>query len=398
MAAFILVIWFTRKDSFLPTTSSSTSSHTSISTTVQLETAADHNLAALPTPTGCTPREALVQGGFFRALWQGEGFTTHTRCPSFSYLLDIAVAMQQQHRQKDANIVMFDVGCNKGYDTAAVFELWRPSTGLTRRSLGEFIISARASSDPDTAKGVCSDADSSFGEAYKTYTPPPANKQGGLQVHCFEPSSLNHELLQQVHTHFFDKLPADEAERLQVHRMAFSNITGTTFFSKDCATESCHIQASGSRADVVNVTTVDAMVAQLQLDSLFLLKIDTEGFDPLVLHGAQGTLAAHKVTILQFEYHQLGVWRQHSLQDITQWLDSLGYVCYFDGTLLTMLTGCWDPLLEFRQWSNVVCTLKNHLAHKVLASYSLAPFEGRFRKLALLGGGQTGVDDDVKIT
>jgi hypothetical protein len=50
------------------------------------------------------------------------------------------------------------------------------------------------------------------------------------------------------------------------------------------------------------------MFESLQLQRLFMLKIDTEGFDPLVLRGARKTLAGHKVDLLLFEYNSGGVW------------------------------------------------------------------------------------------
>jgi hypothetical protein len=50
------------------------------------------------------------------------------------------------------------------------------------------------------------------------------------------------------------------------------------------------------------------MVDSLQLQRLFMLKIDTEGFYPLVLRGARKTLAGHKVDLVLFEYNSGGVW------------------------------------------------------------------------------------------
>lgn len=339
----------------------------------------------LPTPAACSPEDAIAQAGIVRAILQSQAFTRQSSCPSFAYLLDVAATVAVDSKE---DLVMLDIGCNKGYDTAAAFELWRPSIGLARGSLGDFISKTRGGrNDLLTVRGVCSDSMASFGEAYKSYSAPPAypKQRGGLKVHCFEPSALNYDLLQQVHTHFFGNLTSDEAQRLQVHRLAFSNATGTTFFSSNCNTELCHIQSTAQNSDVVNVTTVDAMLERLQLNKVFIVKVDTEGFDPLVLQGAKNALAAHKVTILQFEYHQLNAWRNSSLESVTKWLDSLGYVCYLDGKVLALLTGCWDPQLEFRQWSNVVCTIKGHPVHRVLATYSLAPFEGRYRATALQG-------------
>lgn len=50
------------------------------------------------------------------------------------------------------------------------------------------------------------------------------------------------------------------------------------------------------------------MMEQLGLQRLFMLKIDTEGFDVLVLQGARKALAAHKIDIVLFEYHGIGLW------------------------------------------------------------------------------------------
>jgi hypothetical protein len=114
------------------------------------------------------------------------------------------------------------------------------------------------------------------------------------------------------------------------------------------------IQGSSSTAGAattrVPLTTVDAMMRSLQLQRLFMLKIDTEGFDPLVLRGARKSLAEHKVDLLLFEYNDGGVWgadgltlkvgscimrgrtRLHStcsVQTVTSELESFGYICYF---------------------------------------------------------------------
>lgn len=262
------------------------------------------------------------------------------------------------------------------------FELWRPQLGLTRRTLGKYVVAARGTTDPNVGKGVCNDADAAFGERY-TLPAAAQIKDGGMRVHCFEPSQANYDLLQSAHTHFFADKPQDQ-DRLQVRRLAFSNYTATTFFSKGCNTELCQIQATGENADVVAVTTVDAMADKLKLDQLFWLKTDTEGFDPLVLQGAYNTLSTHKVTLLTFEYHGIGMWGKdgHTLQNVVHWLDSLGYVCFLDGELLTLLTGCWHPSFEFRDWSNVVCTLKGHPVHGILMAYSVAPRAYRFAQIA----------------
>lgn len=66
--------------------------------------------------------------------------------------------------------------------------------------------------------------------------------------------------------------------------------------------------SAAATTTTVPLTTVDAMLDSLQLQRLFLLKIDTEGFDPLVLQGARRSLAEHKVDLVLFEYNSGGVW------------------------------------------------------------------------------------------
>jgi hypothetical protein len=66
--------------------------------------------------------------------------------------------------------------------------------------------------------------------------------------------------------------------------------------------------AAGTGSTAVQVTTVDDMMDKLRLQHLFLLKIDTEGFDILVLEGARKALTAHKIDVVLFEYHGIGLW------------------------------------------------------------------------------------------
>lgn len=103
-------------------------------------------------------------------------------------------------------------------------------------------------------------------------------------------------------------------------------------------------------------------------------------FDPLVLQGARRTLSLRKVRVLEFEYHEINHWsswgaESSSLEEVTAWLDGMGYDCYLQSSAkgktesgdpktesgLVRLTGCWDPRLEVRLWSNVACVLRDEL-------------------------------------
>lgn len=58
----------------------------------------------------------------------------------------------------------------------------------------------------------------------------------------------------------------------------------------------------------VPVTTVDAFLAAQQLHDVFLVSIDAEGYDALVLEGMRHSLLAKRVRIVEFEYGAKGFW------------------------------------------------------------------------------------------
>ena len=93
-----------------------------------------------------------------------------------------------------------------------------------------------------------------------------------------------------------------------------------------------------------------------------MLSIDTEGFDALVLRGAETTLVMARV--VEFEYHRSGAWGNLSLWDTLSHLRSRWrYRCYWQGdfrhsgALVPIDEGCSSNLSHF--WSNVVCA-KDH--------------------------------------
>ncbi|WIA35958.1 hypothetical protein OEZ86_004336 [Tetradesmus obliquus] len=196
-------------------------------------------------------------------------------CPDFNYIPDLDAFA-------GLDPVVFDIGCNKGYDTALVFEAFAAQEEFSRKVLGDF---------------------------YET----------------------NSELKAIINKGVAD-MPTDCGELCMLP------------LKKD--------STAPPNSTKVAVTTVDVMMEQLGLKRLFLLKIDTEGFDVLVLQGARKALASHKVDILQFEYHGIGVWGtspEFTLKAVVKDLELLGYICYFEGKLLTRLTGCWSD--AFEEWS-----------------------------------------------
>ena len=58
----------------------------------------------------------------------------------------------------------------------------------------------------------------------------------------------------------------------------------------------------------VPLVTADHVAESRGLDNITFLTIDTEGHDSLVLLGARQLLSARRVRVLQFEYHERGLW------------------------------------------------------------------------------------------
>ncbi len=108
------------------------------------------------------------------------------------------------------------------------------------------------------------------------------------------------------------------------------------------------------------MTTLDAEYERLKLSHIYMLSIDTEGYDPAVLNGARRILSERHVTFLYFEYHAINMWvKDASLKTTISDLDTFGYDCFLTGNSgLWRLTGCWDDRYEFRNLCRVVCALR----------------------------------------
>lgn len=55
------------------------------------------------------------------------------------------------------------------------------------------------------------------------------------------------------------------------------------------------------------------------------------------------------VQVLSFEYHDFWTRSGGTLRVCMDYLEELGYTCYYDAPLLYKLTGCWDPRYEIKE-------------------------------------------------
>jgi len=100
---------------------------------------------------------------------------------------------------------------------------------------------------------------------------------------------------------------------------------------------------------------------------IFLLKIDTEGFDGKVIKGAHKALAAHRVKFVIAEYNSMwasvvtspGGAPEWSLQKTTQYLFKLGYECHLMNLqhFIPLWGEWWQDEYEFWGHSNFMCAV-----------------------------------------
>ena len=204
---------------------------------------------------------------------------------------------------------------------------------------------------------------------------PPSSQERRVRGFCIEPMQATTDLLQMA----FTRLGYFPAVTL-IHA-AVSSAPGKAQFPASAAgVESLGLGATDRIGGfvLVDVVTIDQLVAAHNISSIDVLSIDTEGNDLRVILGAVHTLAAQMVRLLEFEYHSIGRWAQSDLQDLIDLLDQFGFDCYWQGGVgwinntqslaglvhnpgkLWRLTGCWDDsYYVLRGWSNVACANRN---------------------------------------
>ena len=96
-----------------------------------------------------------------------------------------------------------------------------------------------------------------------------------------------------------------------------------------------------------------------------MIKIDAEGYDPVVLQGAKGCISTGSCPVVSFEIQViLGRWYQrNSPVTLLQMFEESDYECFLEGDLkLYRLSHCAVRQLELNKgWMNVVCAHRRSL-------------------------------------
>eukprot|EP00038_Savillea_parva_P010118 m.188061 g.188061 ORF g.188061 m.188061 type:complete len:420 (-) comp17288_c0_seq1:196-1455(-) len=214
-------------------------------------------------------------------------------------------------------------------------------------------------------KNGCS-ARPSWDYAMDTKPPVPVDPQGARpKAHCVELMTPTVKALHRA-TNFLP--PRSKSAPLVIKQLAVGSGYPTHVYlptNVKAGIETIGVGESNSNADIgkprpgydmVNQTTLDEYMDPIPGVIDFLL-IDTEGNDPMVLLGGSRTLT--RTRIVTFENHEFGMWKNVGLRSVIDYLDTMGFDCYWTGNnaMLWQITGCYLKI-GHKKWSNVACAAR----------------------------------------
>ncbi len=158
-------------------------------------------------------------------------------------------------------------------------------------------------------------------------------------IYAFEPAKATYEFLAKRF---------NAKKNITLNKLALSNSIGVTdFFVIEAlaGTNSLH-ENKDSIVEKVQTTTFDDYVEKNDLNAIAFVKIDTEGHDLSVLHGAKNSLMKGRIEICQFEYNHRWILNHAFLKDVFDLIEgtpySLGKI-YGNGIEIYQK---WHPELE----------------------------------------------------
>jgi FkbM family methyltransferase len=300
------------------------------------------DILQLSSTTVCTAEMADRQRDHFKQLWN---FVVNNQKQGWSFGCygEESVLPAVWHVRPSKDFVYVDVGANKGQSLATVLNLW---------------------------------TDVSFHMVMESSKKPPACffDMKVPKIYAVEPGPGNVGLLNGLKS----RLPKLVGQQLEVHHLAMSASTGTVCMagSQEAGNERATIanQAQSSNCPngqwAVPSKTTDDWMREYNVNHIDYLKVDTEGFDIDVVHGAKNAMDRGAIDMISFEYHELARWRTESLEALVKWGEERGpgYDTYFIGDfqLYKLSQNCWRKEFEIKRWSNVWMVRRNYQHHDAI--------------------------------
>lgn len=167
--------------------------------------------------------------------------------------------------------------------------------------------------------------------------------KAGLKAHCFEPSPTSFQRVK-------NQVEAQEMsirKRVTIYNQAASSTSEGTIEFKSSGGTGDHVggfdmwkmkastDENDLKGEIVKVPQVRLDdVVSLQKDGVFALKVDTQGFEPIVFSGLSESLKQHRIKFVLFEYWPRGMDLHAGKQDACVAADLLsefnraGYTLY----------------------------------------------------------------------
>ncbi len=147
-------------------------------------------------------------------------------------------------------------------------------------------------------------------------------------VHCFEPHPRTFGVLaqrtaQQANVRRHALALSDQAGEAQLYDHAQETGSQHATLFAEVITD---LHGSAAAASAVELTTLDAFLEKTGIERIGLLKIDTEGNELRVLHGAAAALRDRRIDVIHFEFNEMNVISRTFFRDFVQLLP--GYHLY----------------------------------------------------------------------
>jgi len=126
-------------------------------------------------------------------------------------------------------------------------------------------------------------------------------------IYSFEPNPKCFEklkIIEKSNIKVFDLALGDKIKKIKLYDRESTELTKHSTFYKDVIKE---LHSSALTEYEVNVTTLDKICEQENINKIDFLKIDTEGNDYYVLNGAKNLLSNNAISCIQFEFNTMNV-------------------------------------------------------------------------------------------
>jgi len=287
-------------------------------------------------------------------------------------------------------IVMLNVGANKGYEVAKFLELVAPERNVHRlrwygalRSYAESIhsgylkfgaiggcIDGRAHAPrkplppPPPRSRLLGRLSRTSHAAQRTVVAPPPDRR--VRVHAFEMMNKTAKALSHVvnATGVSDIVTVHMVPVVDVTRGVRKPATGMAGDESVTLCRMCRrpgVQEEPGLPDMeeVTATSLDEFLASgaVGASTIYRVAIAAGGYDSSVLNGLRATLRARRVRFLEFEVTPTEHWLTRSLEKTLRWLaEDAGYRCFLQGqSLLPASAPCWQKVFEAKRRFGVLC-------------------------------------------